>query len=126
VHYFAPDGGSGIIAGIPLESYPAGAVKTIINTFGVFGAKHLLEATIVWLVLFRYRSLIPITYVFILGGQILGAVLLTVKPLPVVPPGQVGVYVLLPLTAVFFLLSIRRSATDRMADAAGATPKIHA
>ena len=122
VHYFAPDGGSGIIAGIPLDTYSAGAVQAIINSFGVYGIGHLLEAAIVWLVLFRYRSLIPITYAFILSSQILGAVLLTVKPLPVVPPGQIGVYVLLPLTSVFFLLSIRRSAkaTDRTADAASA------
>ena len=32
------------------------------------------------------------------------------KPLPVVPPGQVGVYVTLPLSIVFFLLSIKRKA----------------
>lgn len=36
VHYFAPDGGSGIIAGIPLETYSAGAVQVIINGFGGF------------------------------------------------------------------------------------------
>ncbi len=128
VHYFAPDGGSGIIAGFPLETYSAGAVQAIINGFGVYGIGHLLEAVIVWLVLFRYRSLIPITYAFILSSQILGAVLLTVKPLPVVPPGQIGVYVLLPLTSVFFLLSIRKSATaaDRTASATSAAQERHA
>ena len=128
VHYFAPDGGSGIIAGIPLESYSAGAVQAIINGFGVYGIGHLLEAAIVWLVLLRYRSLIPITYAFILAGQILGAVLLTVKPLPVVPPGQIAMYVLLPLTSAFFLLSIRKSATaaGRRADSAGAAQESHA
>jgi hypothetical protein len=81
VHYFAPDGGSGIIAGIPLETYSEGAVKTIVNSFGVYGIGHLLEAA-----------------------------LLAMKPLPVVPPGQIGVYVLLPVTSAFFLLSIRRAA----------------
>jgi hypothetical protein len=126
VHYFAPDGGSGIIAGIPLESYSAGAVQTIINGFGLFGIGHLLEAMIVWLVLFRYRSLIPITYAFILGSEVLGVALLTVKPLPVVPPGQIGIYVMLPLTSVFFLLSIRNSVTDRTEDAAGAAQESHA
>jgi hypothetical protein len=127
VHYFAPDGGSGTIAGIPLESYSAGAVQAIVNSFGVYGIGHLLEAVIVWLVLFRYRSLIPITYAFILSSQILGAVLLSVKPLPVTPPGQIGVYVLLPLTSVFFLLSIRKSAmaTDRTADALGVAHESH-
>ncbi|MFQ5745471.1 MAG: hypothetical protein ACE5HV_18105 [Acidobacteriota bacterium] len=111
VHYFAPDGGSGIIAGIPLETYPAGAVQTIINGFGVYGIGHLMEAVIVWLVVFRYRSLIPITYAFIVCSQILGVVLISLKPLPVVPPGQIGVYVLLPVTSLLFLLSVRKSAT---------------
>ncbi|MBW2386650.1 MAG: hypothetical protein JRG92_23720, partial [Deltaproteobacteria bacterium] len=59
---------------------------------------------------------------------VLGAVLLSVKPLPVVPPGQIGVYVLLPLTSVFFLLSIRKSATavDRTTGAPGDTQESRA
>ncbi|MBW2414433.1 MAG: hypothetical protein JRG76_07965 [Deltaproteobacteria bacterium] len=126
VHYFAPDGGSGIIAGIPLETYPAGAVQAIVNSFGVYGIGHLLEAGIVWLVIFRYRSLIPITYAFIMCGQILGVVLLSVKPLPVVPPGQIGVYVLLPLTAIAFLLSVRKPATASERTAGTAAQQNHA
>ena len=119
VHYFAPDGGSGIIAGFPLETYSDGAVQAIINSFGVYGIGHLLEAAIVWLVLFRYRSLIPLVYAFVLCHNLLGVALLAAKPLPVVPPGQVGIYVLLPLTALFFLLSIRKPAVT--SDVAGAT-----
>ncbi len=108
VHYFAPDGGSGIIAGFPLATYPEGAVQAIINGFGVYGIGHLLEAAVVWLVIFRYRSLIPLSYAFILCSQLLAVALLAVKPLPVVPPGQIGIYIMLPLTALAFLLSIRR------------------
>jgi membrane-associated phospholipid phosphatase len=110
VHYFSADGGSGIIAGIPLETYPAGAVQVIINSFGVYGIGHLLEAAIVWLVIFRYRSLIPLVFAFVFCSQLLGVALIAVKPLPVVPPGQIAVYVMLPLTAVFFGLSIRKRA----------------
>ena len=52
VHYFAPDGGNGIIAGIPLETYSEGAQQTI-NTFsGVFGKYHLMEAVLAWLIIF--------------------------------------------------------------------------
>lgn len=109
VHYFAPDGGSGIIAGIPLETYPKGAVQAIINSFGVYGIGHLLEAVIVWLVVFRYRALIPITLAFVLASQVLGVVLITMKPLPVIPPGQIAVYVLVPISLAAFLLSIRTS-----------------
>ena len=120
VHYFAPDGGSGIIAGIPLETYSAGAVKTIVNSFGVYGIGHLLEAALVWLVIVRYRSLIPLTFAFIVCTQLLAVALLAMKPLPVVPPGQIGVYVLLPVTSAFFLLSIRRAvpAPNRVSEVA--------
>jgi membrane-associated phospholipid phosphatase len=110
VHYFAPDGGSGVIAGIPLETYSAGAVQAIITSFGVYGIGHLLEAAIVWLVIFRYRSLIPLVLAFVFCSQVLGVALIAVKPLPVVPPGQNAIYVMLPLTAVFFGLSIRKHA----------------
>ena len=111
VHYFAPDGGSGIIAGMPLETYSEGAVQVIINSFGVYGIGHLLEAAVVWLVVFRYRSLIPLIYVFVLCSQTLGVALLMAKPLPVVPPGQIAIYVMLPLSALFFLLSIKKPVT---------------
>jgi hypothetical protein len=50
------------------------------------------------------------------------------KPLPAVPPGQIGVYVLLPVTSVLFLLSIRKPATaqNRASEAAarGSTPDV--
>ena len=108
VHYFAPDGGAGIIAGIPLESYSHAAVQVIINGFGAFGVMHLLEAVLVWLVILRYRTLIPMVFVFMLAGQLLAIALLAVKPLPVVPPGQIAVYLLLPITFASFLLSVRK------------------
>ena len=128
VHYFAPDGGSGIIAGIPLETYSPGAVQAIINGFGVYGIGHLLEAAIVWLVVFRYRSLIPLAYAFVLCSQLLAVALLAAKPLPVVPPGQIGVYVLLPITFLFFLLSVRKpaAALERAGAIARAAQETHA
>ena len=108
VHYFAPDGGSGIIAGIPLETYPEGAVQTIITSFGTYGIYHLVEAVLAWLIIFRWRILIPIFLLYLLVTQFLGIALLVVKPLPVIPPGQTAVYVLFPLTFIFFLLSVKK------------------
>jgi len=108
VHYFAPDGGSGIIAGIPLETYPEGAVQAIITGFGVYGKYHLVEAVLAWLIIFRWRTLIPIFLLFVVINQLLGIILITVKPLPVIPPGQIGAYVLFPISLIAFLLSIRQ------------------
>ena len=122
VHYFAPDGGAGIIAGIPLANYSEGAVQSIIHGFGVFGVGHLLEAVLMWLVVFRYRSLIPLAYTYLLASQLLAMALFAVKPLPVVPPGEKALYVLLPLTLGFFLLSIKRPrALPRSADTRSGT-----
>ena len=109
VHYFVPDGGSGIIAGIPLETYPEGAVQSIITGFGVYGIYHLMEAVLAWLTIFRWRALIPIFLLFVGINQLMGIILLTMKPLPVIPPGQIGVYLLFPITLVAFLLSIRQA-----------------
>ena len=109
VHYFAPDGGSGIIAGIPLESYSEGATEAIVTSFGVYGIYHLLEAAMAWLIILRYRALVPLFFLYILTSQLLGTILITVKPLPVVPPGQTAVYIIFPLTFIFFLLSIKKN-----------------
>ena len=108
VHYFAPDGGSGIIAGIPIETYPEGAVQTIINAFGVYGIYHLIEAVLAWLIIFKWRAMIPLFLLYVMVTQALGVVLVTMKPLPVIPPGQIVVYVLLPLSALAFFLSVKR------------------
>ncbi len=109
VHYFAPDGGSGIIAGIPLETYAEGARMTIINSFAVYGVGQLVQAAILWIVIIRFRVWIPLIYLLSIISQILAIALFEFKPLPVVPPGQIGVYFLLPLTILFFLLSINTS-----------------
>ena len=109
VHYFTPDGGSGIIAGLPLETYSEGAVQSIITGFGVYGKYHLIQAVLAWLIVFRWRTLIPIFLLVVGIDQLLGIILITVKPLPVIPPGQIGVYLLFPITLVAFLLSIRQA-----------------
>ena len=109
VHYFTPDGGSGIIAGLPLETYSEGAVQSIITGFGVYGKYHLIQAVLAWLIVFRWRILIPIFLLVVGIDQILGIILITVKPLPVIPPGQISVYLLFPITLVAFLLSIRQA-----------------
>ena len=46
---------------------------------------------------------------FVAINQLLGIILITVKPLPVIPPGQIAAYVLFPITLVAFLSSIRQA-----------------
>ena len=109
VHYFIPDGGSGIIAGLPLDTYPEGAVQSIITGFGVYGKYHLIKAIFAWLIVFRWRVLIPIFLLVVGIDQLLGIILITMKPLPVIPPGQIAAYILFPITLITFLLSMRQA-----------------
>lgn len=114
VHYFAPDGGSGILAGIPLDTYSEGAVMTIANHAGGFGIYHLISAAVVWIVLARYRERIPMIYLIYVVEKTLAFFLLQVKPLPVTPPGEIGVYLQLPIVIVLFFLSIKTKKTPEI------------
>jgi len=108
VHFLAPDGGAGSVAGIDLSQ----GSENIIFAFGLWGLSQILYAFIQLVVAFRYRSLIPLFYLILfmetLGRMAVGAM----KP-PVLlhgaPPGGIANYVLLPLSIVMFILSIIQS-----------------
>ena len=68
-----------------------------------------MEAVLAWLIIFRWRVLIPIFLLYVLVTQFLGIALLVVKPLPVIPLGQIRVYVLFPLNALAFLFFVKQS-----------------
>jgi hypothetical protein len=56
IHIFAPDGGAGSIAGMDLTIPGANG---IIFAFALWGSAQLIYALLQWLVIFRYRSLVP-------------------------------------------------------------------
>jgi hypothetical protein len=104
IHLFAADGGAGTIASLDLSQ----GRENIIFSFGLWGLSQLLFALMQLLVAFRYKSLIPLMYVFLvietLGRMYVGGV----KP-PIysrVPPGAVANHVILPLAAVMLALSL--------------------
>ena len=86
-HMFTADGGAGSIASMPLETYPTGAAENIITVFAIAGLYQLLTALFNVVVLVRYRSLIPLMYLFF----VLEYVLRIAKPL-YTPGGERGVY----------------------------------
>lgn len=106
IHFLAPDGGAGSIAGLDLSK----GGENIIFAFGLWGLSQLLYAFIQILVAFRYRRLIPLFYVILfietLGRMAVGAM----KP-PILlygaPPGGIANYVILPLSIIMFILSIK-------------------
>lgn len=114
VHLLAPDGGAGSIAHIALN-VPGG--PNIVAIFGQWGASQLVFALIQWLVVVRYRFLIPAMLALIALEQVLRIVAGQLKPLQVdsAPPGAYGSYITFVLSLAFLMLSlqIKRPATDQ-------------
>ena len=101
IHILAPDGGAGSIAGMDLTGTGADG---IIFAFGLWGSSQLLFAGFQLLILFRYRCLIPLMYLFIIFEVLLRVLVGRLKPVSFVgtPPGALGNIILLPL-ALFML-----------------------
>lgn len=112
VHLLAPDGGAGSIAGINLGV--AGGAN-IVAVFGQWGASQLVLALLQWLVVLRYRFLVPAMLAVLVLEQLLRLLAGRIKPLQLdtPPPGAYGTYVVLALGLVFLALALRNSATSK-------------
>src|SRR5438094_5064599 len=94
--------------GIPLETYPAAAAQTILAIFAVSSLRRLIISLICAVVLFRYRSAVPLMFVVLglsyLGGQAI------VYFYPIVrfgtPPGVVMNSIMFGLTIVALVLPL--------------------
>ncbi len=110
IHMFSPDGGAESIATIPLGSYSEGASHVIIHIFSEWGLSQLIMGILYIIVLNKYRSFIPLMYVFLLleysGRLFLG----TMKPMETLstPPGAYLNYIMIPLSILMIYLSTRQ------------------
>ncbi len=104
IHIFSPDGGAGSIAGMDLS---AGA-NVIIFAFALWGAEQLIYAVIQWVVILRYRSLVPlmwgIQFLETLGRMLVGRI----KPVTFAhtPPGAIQNYIYLGLALAMLALAL--------------------
>lgn len=108
-HIFLPDGGAQSIATIPLDTFTVNGAAALIHLFGLWGLSQLLFGLLYAIVLWRYQSLIPLMYLFILV-EYTGRLLLTfAKPFETngTAPGAIGNYVLIPLALVMLILSLQ-------------------
>lgn len=110
IHVFLPDGGAQSIATIPLGSFPQNAADTVIYLFSVWGMSQLIMWLLYILVCFRYRSLIPLMYIFVTFEYAMRIVIGHMKPVITsgTAPGEIGNYVLIPVAIIMFFLSIAR------------------
>jgi hypothetical protein len=96
--------------GIPLDTYPADAAQTIMAIFMTSSLRRLIISLICAVVLFRYRSAVPLMFVVLglsyLGGQVI------FQFVPIVrvgtPPGVVMNLIMFCLTIVGLALSLWR------------------
>ena len=106
VHMLASDGGAGSIAGVAVDV--AGGAN-IVAMFGQWGASQLVLAVFYWVVILRYRFLIPFSLAIVSLEQALRIGVGQLKPLEVAapPPGAIGSTLLLPLSLIALLVSLR-------------------
>jgi len=106
IHFLAPDGGAGSIAGLDLSK----GAENIIFSFGLWGLSQLIYAFIQLLVAFRYRTLIPLFYL-LLFFETIGRMTVGRMKHPILlhgtPPGGIANYIILPLAIIMFILSLK-------------------
>lgn len=109
VHIFSLDGGAQSIATIPLNSYSQEASDVVIHIFAEWGLTQLLFGILYVIVSWKYKSLIPLMYLFI-AIEYSGRLFLTFyKPIILegTAPGGVGNYIMIPLALIMLFLSLR-------------------
>lgn len=108
IHYFLPDGGAGVIAGLDMGAQRA----TIVGVFAWMGATQIAYGLAQLAVALRYRSLTPLFLMLALIKRTLAAIAAWVtkaSPSDHHPPENYVVLVLTPLIAVFLVLSLRKA-----------------
>lgn len=111
IHMLATDGGAQSIATIPLDSYSVAAADVVIQIFALWGLSQLLFGLLYWVVLWRYKSLIPFMYA-LMFIEYAGRLWLTFyKPIILegTAPGAIGNYIMVPAVLVLFILSLPKS-----------------
>ncbi|MHB0896911.1 MAG: hypothetical protein ACYC1A_05095 [Spirochaetales bacterium] len=105
IHILSPDGGAGSIAGMDLST--AGA-SGVVLAFALWGSAQLIYALIQWLVILRYRSLVPFMWAVQIVETLLRMLVGHMKPVTFAhtPPGALQNYVYLPLAALMLTLSL--------------------
>ena len=111
IHSFSSDGGAQSIATIPLDTYSDAASRTVIFIFSLWGLSQLIMGSFYAIVAFRYKSLIPLMYVFIFFEYSFRVIMVHLKPITIIGTalGEIANYVFIPLSLVLFILSINKT-----------------
>ena len=107
-HIFAPDGGAQSIATIPLDAYTQGGAQSVVTIFALWGLAQLAMGLVMLLAAIRYKSMIPLLWLFILleyGGRKLVGIY---KPLETIgtAPGATAATILPIIAALMLVLAL--------------------
>lgn len=110
-HMFLPDGGAQSIATIPLDEFTSSGATVVIGMFAQWGLTQLMFGMLYILVIWRYQSLIPLMWLFILfewTGRLLTGVF---KPFETAgtAPGSIGNLIFPAVALVMLVLSLREN-----------------
>jgi hypothetical protein len=105
IHLFSADGGAQSIATI--DTNVAGG-NNIIAVFGQWGATQLLLALLLWVLLLRYRGLLPLVILVLLVEPFFRAFAGHLKPLETMgtAPGAALNWYAVPILAVLLYLAL--------------------
>jgi hypothetical protein len=107
IHIIAPDSGAQSIASMNTQVKGG---QNIVALLGQWGGAQLLEAGLIWAVLWRYRGLVPLMLGVVTAEQALRVGIGRFKPLATehTPPGALS-RVLLPASAVALAMSLNQN-----------------
>jgi len=112
VHMFAVDGGAQSIGSIALDTFTKGGADSFITMFAMWGMEQLVIGLIAVVILWRYKSLIPMLWGIYAIEYIGRGIVPLIKPGLVTahtPPGAAADFVLIPLTICMFVLALYTS-----------------
>jgi hypothetical protein len=99
--------------GLPLDTYPPGATRTIVSLFAIWGLGHLMLCLLSLLALVRYRSMVPFMFALLLIEHLSRRLIFRLMPIPRTgsPPAPVINMILLTLMVAGLALSLWRRPT---------------
>ena len=111
IHIFSSDGGAGSIAGMNLA---VSGADQVIFAFALWGGAQLVYAILQWVVILRYRTLVPLMWCIQLVETLSRMLAGQLKPVAFAhtPPGAYGNYLLLPLALAMLALALWSGARD--------------
>lgn len=81
IHLFAPDRGAQTIATTPLDTFTNEGVSAVILIFSLWGLSQLIMGIFYVIASWRYKSLIPLMYLFIFIEYLMRLILGALKPI---------------------------------------------